>query len=384
MKKNIGCVLAYCDNFGTMLQSYATIKIIQELGLNCDIIRYKKQQSFFEKLMVFFNLLRIGDISDQKRKLFRIINRYRYKDYCKNMLIRHQAYDRFGGKYLKPFFKEYVGYNSLKDGAYNYDVVLVGSDQLWTPMSLYSKFYNLLFVDENIPKVAYATSFGVSKIPDFQKRQTGDYLNRFKIIGVREQSGKDIVESLSNQKAEVVADPTMLLTREEWDTFASESNTSISESYILCYYLGRNMEARRAAKELKEKSGYKIVALCHNDEYIHEDDFLGDETLYDIDPCDFISLIKNAAYICTDSFHCSVFSILFHKKFMSFYRYAQTNKGSRNTRIDNLLNKFNLNERLYKGRIDVISNEIPYNLVEKQVQDFRYSSLLFLQNSLSL
>jgi len=374
--------LAYCDNFGSMLQAYATVRKINEYGYDCEIIRYKKQRSFLEILSALYYLFKIGDMSDQKRLLAMIINKKRYKEYGMNMEVRHHAYDRFGRKYLQPLFKEYVGYDSLKDGAFNYNLVLVGSDQLWTPMSLYSGFYNLLFVDDSIPKVAYASSFGVSEIPDFQKEQTGAYLKRFNKIGVREQSGKIIVESLSNNTAEVVADPSMLLTRTEWEEMANSSRVDLKDPYILCYFLGKNMKAREAAKDLKRKSGIVIVGLCHNDEYVPEDDSLADKTLYDIDPCDFIHLVKNAAFVCTDSFHCSVFSILFHKKFMTFYRYAQSMKGNRNTRIDSLLGILGLTERLYDGNIEKIYKSISYDLVDVKLSEFRKLSLNFLQDCL--
>lgn len=383
-KKKIGCVLAYCDNYGSMLQAYATLRKIQEIGYNCEIIRYQKQRTLREKLYALYYLIKIGDMSDQKRMLALAINKRIYKEYGRNLVVRHNAYNRFGSKYLKPLFKEYIGYDALKKGASNYDLVLVGSDQLWTPMSLYSGYYNLLFVDDVIPKVAYASSFGVSEIPDFQKTETGAYLDRFKKIGVREQSGKKIVESLSHQKAEVVADPSMLLTREEWEEVASSSKVEIGEPYILCYFLGKNMEARTAANDLKKKSGYKIVALCHNDEYISEDNHLGDMSLYDIDPCDFITLVKNAKYVCTDSFHCSVFSIIFNKKFMSFYRYAQTMKGNRNNRIDSLLDIFDISDRLYNGNIDQIEMDILYDVVNVKLKEYRNRSLSFLQDCLKL
>lgn len=356
-KRKIGCVLAYCDNYGSMLQAYATVRKIQEFGHDCEIIRYRKQRSIIEKLSAFYHLMRISDKSDSKRMLAMAIDKKIYKDFGKKQMTRHMAFDRFGSKYLKPLFKEYVGFEELKQGALNYDVVLVGSDQLWTPMSLYSKYYNLLFVDDSIPKVAYATSFGVSEIPGFQEKDTGAYLNRFNRIGVREQGGKKIVESLSCKKAEVVADPSMLLTKEEWEDVAKDSQVEIHEPYILCIFLGRNMEARDAAIILKREVNMKIVALTHCDEYIKEDDNFGDIQLFDIDPCDFIQLIKNASYICTDSFHCSVFSILFHKQFMVFYRYPQAMKGNRNSRIDNLLYIFNLQNRLYNKNISEIQKK---------------------------
>lgn len=165
----------------------------------------------------------------------------------------------------------------MHKGSLNYAAVVVGSDQVWTPMSLPNKFFNLLFVSDSVRKVAYASSFGVSEIPSFQRKATGAYLDRFYKIGVREQRGKEIVEELSHQKATVVADPTMLLSREEWEQEIADAHTTTEELYIFCYFLGTNQEARKAAKELKEKTGYKIITIRHMDEYVPEDELFGDE-----------------------------------------------------------------------------------------------------------
>ena len=155
-------------------------------------------------------MLRIGDGADQMRRVKRRIDMLKHSEFKRSRTIKAQVFDIFGEERIKPYFKVYVGYRNLCKGAHNYSLVLLGSDQLLTPMSLYSKYYNLLFVDDSIPKVAYAASFGVSDIPSFQKKQTGEYLNRFTKIGVREKSGKKIVESLSERKAQQVMDPSML------------------------------------------------------------------------------------------------------------------------------------------------------------------------------
>ena len=241
-----------------------------------------------------------------------------------------------------------------------------------------------MFVDENIPKVSYASSFGVREIPDFQKSETKRYLDRLSMIGVREESGKAIVDSLSKNSATVVADPTMLLSADEWNAFIGDSSIKIDVPYIFCYYLGTNVDAREAVMEWKRKTGLKIVAIKHGDEYFKYDELFGDISLNDVDPKDFLKLIKNAEYVCTDSFHCSVFSILFHKKFMSFYRFRNQSKISRNTRIDNLLSLFNLQERLYKDDILQIEKDINYAEVDNCISDYRVSSLNFLKKELEL
>lgn len=387
MAKKIGCVIAYSDNhnnYGTSLQGYATIKKIQDLGYPCEVIRYKKTLSTLEKLNLVYLMFRCGGTKDKMRTVKERLNLKLYPNYAQGIAERTKAVNAYKAKKLIPLFHEYVGYDSLHQGSLNYGAVVVGSDQVWTPMSLYSKFYNQLFVDDSVPKIAYASSFGVSKIPSFQHAETRKYLNRFDRIGVREIKGKEIVETISDNKAIVVADPTMLLTREEWEKEIRDSAVNEKEPYIFCYYLGTNQEARNAANELKCLTGYKIVTIKHMDEYVADDEAFGDEAPYNVDPNDFVKYISKAAFVCTDSFHCSVFSILFHRQFMTFYRFANNSSGSRNSRIDSLFSLFGLQKRLYKGDISAIKEVIDYNYVDQELGKLRSESLEFLKNSLSL
>ena len=106
----------------------------------------------------------------------------------------------------------------------------------------------------------------------------------------------------------------------------------VKGKYILCYFLGNNPLHREFAKRLKEVTGCKIIALTHLDEFVKSDEGYADETPYDIDPADFLNLIRNAEYVCTDSFHCSVFSILYKRQFFTFRRYNRNTKQSTNSR----------------------------------------------------
>ncbi len=385
--KKIGCVIAYTENhnnYGTSLQGYATIKKIQDLGYQCEIIRYHKQLSYREKLRLVYLMFKCGGTKDKMRVIKERINMKKHSNYAQNIAIRTQAVNQYKSKKLIPLFHDFFGYNDLQKGSLNYDAILVGSDQVWTPMSLYSKFFNLLFVDDCIPKIAYASSFGVSTIPEFQKRDTKKYLERFNYIGVREIKGKEIVDSLSQKKATVVADPTMLLSKEEWEKEISDSRINEKGPYIFCYFLGTNPEARKAANQLQEKTGYPIIAIRHMDEYVSEDEKFGDKAPYNVDPNDFVKYISKATYVCTDSFHCTVFSILFQRKFMTFYRFAQGSSGSRNSRIDSLFKLFNLNDRLFRGDISTIQNDINYNYVDQKLGELRKYSTDFLKTALSI
>ena len=384
-KKKIGCVIAYTkghNNYGTSLQGYAMLKKIQQLGYEVEVIQYTKRLSAWQKTQFVVNALRAGEWEDIKHRLMGKQILKKYPAYAASIAERTRAVDVYKQKKLILLFHEYIGYDALHKGSLNYDVVVVGSDQVWTPMSLPNKFFNLLFVDDRVRKVAYASSFGVSEIPTFQRKATGAYLDRFYRIGVREQRGKEIVEKLSHQKATVVADPTLLLTREEWETEISDARPNESKPYIFCYFLGTNQEARKAAKALKEKTRYKIITIRHMDEYVPEDELFGDEAPYNVDPNDFVKYISRAAYVCTDSFHCTVFSIIFHRQFMTFYRFAEGSKTGRNSRIDSLFKILGLQDRLYAGNISVIDNSISYDIVDEKLKSLRENSLEFLKNSL--
>lgn len=386
-KKKIGCVIAYSDNhnnYGTSLQGFATIKKIRDLGYGCEIIRYKKQLTLFEKIKLIYLMFRSGGTMDKIRIVKERLNMKLHPMYKKNIQERTDAVNEYKLKRLIPLFHEYVGYEKLCQGSLNYDVVLVGSDQVWTPLSLYSKYYNLLFVSDWVPKVAYASSFGVSIIPSFQHEETKRFLNRFNKIGVREIRGKEIVETISDNQATVVADPTMLLTREEWQQEIVESDIQEKEPYIFCYFLGTNQEAREAVNNLKDQTGYKVVTIRHMDEFVPSDDVFGDEAPYNVSPNDFIKYISEASYICTDSFHCTVFSIIFQRKFLTFYRFKKHSLTSRNSRIDSLLECFDLSDRLYNGDICSIKNNIDYNDVNRKLSILREESIIFLKNALEL
>lgn len=388
-RNKIGCVIAYTpghNNYGTSLQGYAMLKKIQQLGYQCEVINYKKCLTLNQKLHFIINAIRSGEAKTLYARLVRKRILQKHPQYAEGIRLRTEAVNKYKEKKLIPLFHEYVGYDALHEGSKNYSAVVVGSDQVWTPMSLPNKFFNLLFVDDSVPKIAYASSFGVSEIPQFQKKATGKYLNRFAYIGVREQRGKEIVDSLSHQTAQVVADPTLLLSREEWEAEISDSPINETEPYIFCYFLGNNQNARKAANKLKAKTGLKIITIRHMDEYVPEDEKFGDEAPYYVDPNDFVKYISKATYVCTDSFHCSVFSIIFHRQFMTFYRFANTSKTGRNSRIDSLFNVLGINKKhIYNGE-DIqknINEPINWQEVDRNLSQLRNESIEFLNKALN-
>lgn len=385
MKKIGVCVRYDCNNYGSMLQILATQVALEKCGYEYEFIRYNKKTFSF----VIKNLPRLLNpyymrgvkMAITKKKAFR-----KYPKVASNNSIRLGRFKEYREKHFHNYSNVFRGYSNLVKGAQNYDTVLVGSDQLWTPAGIASKFYNLLFVPNNINKVSYATSFGVSYIPDNQIEMTTQYLARINHISVREKRGSEIVKELTGREVPVTLDPTLLLTREEWNRIIPYKEV-IEGKYIFCYYLGTNSEHRNIANKLKELTGLKIVTIPHLDEFVEADLNFGDEQLYNVGPEDFLNIIRDAQYICTDSFHGSIFSILNHKQFFTFDRFKTGEKQSRNSRIDSLFELLGLEARRcsstatkLKEKLDQV---IDYDTVQFKLGKLREESFRFLDNALN-
>lgn len=381
----IGLCLAFEqeNNYGTQLQAFATIEAVKGLGYEYEIIVYHKDYSTTEKIKqikrLFHDKALINMFHSMKRA--KLVNEdtpfgIGYRE-------RREHVKMFKEKYFFPYATVYTGYKELSEGVKKYTTVLVGSDQVWLPSGYASNFYNLMFVPDEIAKVSYASSFGISNIPSYHLKEAKTFLNRMDYISVREVKGKEIVESISNNKAKVVVDPTMLIDRKIWDKMCVPINNE--DGYIFCYFLGKRQECREQAIKLKRETGLKIIVLKHLDGYIKEDDSFGDESPFDVGPEKFISYIKNASYVLTDSFHGTVFSILFKKKFVTFYRNNPNDALSKNSRIDSLLGQLNLTNRLFSG-LDIyktITEEIDYDSVSMKLELLQTESMDYLKEALN-
>ena len=369
-------------NFGSQLQVFATLKKVEESGCEAEIIRYHKK---ITPTFILQTIPRLFNVSFLRSKLSGNDRDKKLKqkpELMSQVKQRNLRFDKFVEKYFSDYFSEsYNGWETLvKKCAVNYDIFLCGSDQLWLPNNLGSHFYTLEFAPDNKSKIAYATSFGVSQIPERQKKAISKYLNRFQFLSTRELSGQKIIRELTGKNANVVCDPTLLFNAEEWAQMIPKRRI-IEEPYVFCYFLGTNEEHRYAANEFKKRTGLKLVTCPYLDNFVEIDQQFGDIQMFDMDAADFVNLIRYADYILTDSFHGSVFSILHHKKFMTFNRFnAGTN--SRNSRIDSLCTLLGLSERRFNGNIMDVKNNIDYIGVEERLSLLRKESLEYLTTAL--
>lgn len=385
-KKKIGVCACYnTKNYGSMLQSLATGIKLESLGYDYEFIRYSRKLT--PQLMVR-SVGRIPEMVTAKLKSRKRQKEFaRFPDVSAGVKTRNQCFDTFMNQTFTKMSPQYDTFDELQKAAANYSAFLVGSDQLWRPQGYSTGFYNLMFVPNNIPKIAYATSFGVSQIPKSKKKIAKTFLNRIEHISVRELRASEMVKELTGRDVPTVVDPTLLFTGEEWKKIIEEKSAAeVKEKYIFCYLLGSNPNHRKWVNELKAKTGFKIVTIPHLDEFVEEDVEFGDYRLFNVGPAEFVNLIRFAEYVCTDSFHGSVFSILNHKRFVTFNRFDDASKNSRNSRIESLLRQTHLESRRMVSEnqkiTETVQSEIDYEQVEKYLSDMRDKSVAYLEDAL--
>lgn len=382
MKKLGICVCYQHRNYGSQLQSYATTVELKRRGIDFEIIRYKKKITpalLLKSLPRLFNPVFINDrVLVRYQKKLKLLMHPQLKQ---NNNIRNSCLAKFSKEHFTSLSPMYYGYDELCKAAEKYDAVMVGSDQLWAPSGITSNFYNLMFAPDEKTKISYAASFGVSQIEKKYHNLYNQFLSRMDFISVRENSGKKLVESLSDKSAEVVVDPVLLLDKEDWDREIPDKRL-YDEPYIFAYFLGKSPEYRNAVTKFARKKGLKIVTSHHMDSYNKADESFGDYAPFDVGPAEFVNLIRNAEYVFTDSFHGSVFSMLYKKKFLVFNRYSDKSISSKNSRIDSFCRNYGLSERRFDGNIDDVDNEIDFDTVHKKVENHRAESRAFLDRAL--
>ena len=251
---------------------------------------------------------------------------------------------------------------------------ITGSDQVWNYDCSYGdKAYFLDFVDDDKLKNSYAASFGFDEVPLEYEDEYKTLLQGFNNISVREKSGQGIVKKLLNRDADIVLDPTFLLTKEEWRK--SFCNKKINQKYILVYAFHISDNMRRFLDRLSNEKGLPIIVLMPMPDPRNIDRI--DNAIYrcSVSPETWVNYFYNAEYIVTNSFHGAAFSINLNKKF-----FVELKNDNRNSRITDMLNDFGLNDRYLDISCD-LDREIDYDVVNDILEKKREESIRFLEKT---
>ena len=351
-------------NYGAMLQEYALLNLLKSKNYNINVLNYNdKEIAKCYKYYGFGN----GTL---KQRIKTII---KYTLFFNKNKKRYYNFEKFENKYIS-LTQKYDNFSELQD--INIDIMITGSDQVWNYQITngLSDVYTLNFGNNNIKRISYAASIGVKEIPENLKESYKSKISKIDKISVREESAKSALSSLmGNRDINVVLDPTLLLRKEAWnDLIANNHKTMPEEKYIFAYVVEKNNEYYNIVNYLSKLTGLKVV---HFDKIgIRYKNVL--EKRYTGGPDDFISLIKNAEYVIATSFHATVFSIIFNKK---FWVVPHKTTGSR---VTDLLKKLDISNRAVNSLEEFeklnFDEDIDYENVNKILEKEREKSINWL------
>lgn len=378
--KKIGIItICRCNNYGAELQAFALQRKLSLMGYDAEILDYlfykhpkHKKESFSMPAYKGYPFKR-----KMAELLFPWMECFKSMKHRAAIAKREAAFEVFH-KANTRFSQQYRSYSALYSNPPHYDAYCVGSDQVWNPWSYTSlNPYFLTFASKDAVKFSYASSFGVSEIPVIAKEYFKEGLNNLQSISVREKTGVSIVNSLIGQDAQTVADPTLLLNAKEWDEVLNECKVPEGK-YILIYELKKVPYIAQSALNLAKQKGLKIVRIC---KAAFRQDPMDKPiiNIMDAGPAEFLGLFKNAEIVMTNSFHGTVFSILFNKNF-----YTIVNKSANNnSRQLDLLSTLGIDRIKYTDEDFVESKPLDWGVINKRVSDFRRKSVDYLEKAIN-
>lgn len=275
---------------------------------------------------------------------------------------------------LKQTEKEYSSLNELKENPPVADVYCSGSDQIWGKIGTEKcdKAYFLDFVPKGAKCISYASSIGKEDVAEDTKNSLKVMLPKYSKVLVRENSAVEIIKNQGIDNVEQVLDPTLLLSKDEWQKMATIKPRF--DKYVLVYQLHDNKEFVEYAKKFAKKVNLPLLRICPSLQSLTR----GGKPIFLPTPEGFISYFKNAEYVVTDSFHGTVFSLIFNRKFVDIL------PNETSTRITSILELTNMKDRISKGYDDfsIIGKEINYNEVNQILSKEREKSINKLKDAI--
>ena len=322
------------DNYGSILQAWALQQTLLDMGFDATHIDYVPSKQ--EKIR---NLL----LSGNSPKL--ILEGMRKKSATSKM---HGGFDEFRKENIRttgPCRDHAV----LKNVAADFDVLVCGSDQIWSPVWL-NPAYFLDFTD--LPKVSYAPSLGVKDMPNRMKqRKIAKLVKKFSAVSVREQEGANLLVEMEGVEPVIMPDPVMLVDKENWQSVMDKNVPQ--GKYVLCYFIGDNPSYWETVAAVAQREGCEVRVIPRTEEarnsgYILEED---------VPPQRWLGLINGAAHVVTDSFHGATFSAILNKECTIVRRYREDDPESKNSRIDQLLRNLGVSS-LNNADWDVVNRNL--------------------------
>lgn len=355
-------------NYGSLLQSIATEKLFGSLGYQTEIINYIPVEEKVENLVDSY-------IKNSKFWNKNLITRDLYKVLQnKNIYKMNVQFKEYQEKYLNLSDVEYNSINELKNNKPLADIYCTGSDQDWGAIGCqkYDEAYFLNFIDENDKAISYAASFGKDVICPELKQNLYELTKKYLKILVREDSALKLLDECGVKNVKQVLDPTLLTSKDDWNNICKQERL-VNEDYILIYQLHHNKKLDKYAKKISKLTGKKLIRI-NTSKYFK---YKTGEFVYLPSPDEFLSYIKYADIVLTDSFHGTCFSIIYNKNFIDIL------PSVTGTRISSILKLFGLENRITTGdNYDLINENIDYNKINKKLAIEQKKSINALKEAL--
>jgi len=368
--KHIGTLTFHDEyNFGAVLQAFSLQRTIQSLGHANAIINFARPTRGTARRMFHFTLDRAS-----------VIHNLLSLSTLRSQMALRKRFAAFVNAQMTLTPESYHSAQALDESRLPFDVFVTGSDIVWQPAWLATSYASVYYLDfaKTGRRVAYAPSFGVSEIPPQHRGRIAEYLNRFDFLSAREESGCRIIRELTGREAMHVLDPTLLQPASEYDKVATAP--SQSEPYILMYPMQESAELHRLASNVKRRLGLPLIAVVpvYRNRWKYE---FADKVVYDAGPADFLGWLKHAAFVCTNSFHGTAFSIIYRKRFLA------SPSQIMNTRTIGLLERVGLESRQVHDADAVrehgdVLDPIDYASVELRLNQAVEESRNYLANAL--
>lgn len=366
--KYIGLITLHNSyNYGAVLQSYSTYSYIRKIGFdNIEIIDYE------------------NDFESSSKKVSRIIFKGNFKDISKKII----QYIIFGkNRNLKKGFNKFsmqrMNYSpkirnksDLKERKFNYDIMISGSDQLWNPVIFgeIDDAYFLNFSNAN-KRISIATSAGSYTFSNNEKNNIKQLLENYDYISVREKSLKDQLQPLTKKDIFVSVDPTLLLSKEDWINELNIDITKPKEKYILLYIVDANIrDYKKEIKIIKQRLSLPIYMITTYRIKMPN----VDKNIVSATPEKFLSLVNNATYVITNSYHGCIFSVNFRKIFFALENHKNPKRTYDFLSSIDLEGRIISNEEMAKK----ISIDFSYSKVENKLEKLIDNSKKWIKDSL--
>lgn len=367
-------------NYGGQYQAYAFCKALEMLGYHAEEIDYIRQNAFY--------LHKIKSVLKETPSV-----RWNYYGrYLNRFLLKKGIHAEFTRSIIAKFdaFMESVPHTELYNSenvinvSNQFDIFFSGSDQVWNPDDCPDEYF-YSFLPDHCPRIAYSASIGREELDEQEKERLKPLIEKYKKIGVRENEAKRLLDSFIDKPSEVVLDPVMLLTKEQWQVF-DKWDFLKKEKYICVYLVSYEKNLMKEILKLSQRMGLKAVFVTDPRNVLNQNpkgywipfkDGVGPEEL--------IALMLNASYIFTNSYHGMALSINMNKDFWAYYSRPANDKKKLNSRINTILDNMGLKNRLLSKNEDVdikkLLAPIDYTQTNKYISQMREHCLSFLKDA---